>query len=237
MAPFGTLYTTTQFLHARVTKILAAANLNGLEIFINPDFKFTITNENPEYKTKFPHGKIPAFETASGFYLAEGSAIAYYVADSGPRREQLLGRTAEDRALVQMWVSFADSELWPNGGAILVPMRGEGKYIKEIVDSKEAQFVRALERLELQLTPEGKVWLVRDNELSLADLSVASGLLWPLSTFMDPEYRKRFPKVVEWWERLLAVDGVGKAFNAPVKLTERRPAADGNDASALQASG
>ena len=178
MAPFGTLYTTVYFLHARVTKILAAANLNDLEILINPDFKYGVTNKSAEYLTKFPHGKIPAFETPSGFCLAEGSAIAYYVADSGPRRDQLLGRTAEERALVQMWISFADSQIWPDGGAILGPMMGQGKYDKEIVDFKESQFIRALQRLEHHLVQNDRLWLVRDDELSLADLSVASGLLW-----------------------------------------------------------
>lgn len=237
MPPFGTLYTTVQFLHARITKILAAANLNGLEILIDPAFKYGITNQSADYKARFPHGKIPAFETPAGFCLAEGSAIAYYVADSGPRREQLLGRTPEERALVQMWISFADSQIWPDGGAILGPMLGTAKYNKDTVDSKEVQFVRALHRLEHHLAQEGKVWLVRDDEVSLADLSVASGLLWPLKTFMDPEYRKNFPKMMEWWTRLLAVEGVGKAFNAPVQLATRRPAANGSDAATIKASG
>lgn len=47
---------------------------------------------------------------------------------------------------------------------------------------------------------------------------------------MDPEYRKGFPKTMQWWERLLAVEGVGKAFDAPVKLAIKAPAADGSDA-------
>lgn len=236
MAPFGTLYTTNGFLHARITKILAAANLNGLEILIDPDFQYGVTNKSAEYRAKFPHGKIPAFETPSGFYLAEGSAIAYHVADSGPRREQLLGRTAQDRALVQMWISFADSQIFPDAGAILTPMLGQSAYDKDVVDVKEAQFLRALRRLEVHLAQEGKTWLVRDDELSLADLSVAAGLLWPLQNFMDPEYRKEIPKTMEWWERVLKVEGVGKAFNAPVKLARRKPAADGSDAEAMRAS-
>ncbi|KAF2442505.1 glutathione S-transferase [Karstenula rhodostoma CBS 690.94] len=212
MAPFGTLYTTVNFLHARVTKILAAANLNNLDIQIAPDLQYGITNHTAAYRAKFPHGKIPAFETPSGFHLAEGSAIAYYVAECGPRREQLLGRTPEDRALVQM-------------------------YSKEDVEVHETQFVRCLRRLEEQLAGEGKVWLVRDDELSLADLSVASGLLWPLKMFMDAEFRAGFPRVMEWWGRLMAVEGVGKAFGAPVKLAGRRPAADGSEAEARRGSG
>ena len=35
-------------------------------------------NKKPEFLEKFPHGKIPALETADGFKLFEGMAIARY---------------------------------------------------------------------------------------------------------------------------------------------------------------
>jgi hypothetical protein len=35
-------------------------------------------NKKPEFLAKFPLGKIPAFEGANGFNLAEGAAIARY---------------------------------------------------------------------------------------------------------------------------------------------------------------
>lgn len=222
MAPFATLHTTRNFLHARVTKTMAAAALNGLEIAIDPDFEYGVTNKSAEFMAKFPHGKIPALETPSGFYLAEGSAIAYYVSDSGPARDQLLGRTAEDRALVQMWVSFADLEVFTNAGGMLAQLLRRTKYIPEIYEEKEQQFVRALKRLELHLAQEGKVWLVRDDEISLADLSVASSLYWPLRFFMGPDYRKDYPKTMDWWERLMAVEAAGKAFQAPVPMCEKK---------------
>lgn len=230
MAPFGTLYTVNGFVHAHATRILAAANLNGLEIHIPQDFQFGVTNQSPEYKAKFPHGKIPSLETSSGFCLAEGSAIALHVAQSGPCKDQLLGRTPEDRALVQMWVSLADSEIYPQSNAILGPIIGIQKYNAEVVEEKEKQFVRALQRLELHLAQEGKTWLVRDDELSLADLSVAGAVYWPLKFFLDSDHRREYPKIMEWWERLLSVDEVGKVFSAPVKLCEKRPAADGSEA-------
>ncbi|KAF2252954.1 glutathione S-transferase [Trematosphaeria pertusa] len=234
MAPFGILYTTNTFLHARVTKILAAAHLNNLNITIAPEFEYGVTNQTPEYKAKFPHGKIPALETPSGFYLAEAAAIAYYVSESGPFKDQLTGRTAEDRALVQMWMSFADLEVFLNATGILGPIMGVQKYIPETVEEKEKQFVRALKRLEYHLAQEGKVWLVRDDEFSLADLSVAASLYWPLRFFMDDEYRKEYPKTMGWWESLMGVEAVGKAFGAPVKLCEQRPPAEGSKPPAMK---
>jgi elongation factor 1-gamma len=35
-------------------------------------------NKKPEFLAKFPHGKIPAYESKGGFKLFEGAAIARY---------------------------------------------------------------------------------------------------------------------------------------------------------------
>jgi elongation factor 1-gamma len=228
MPPFATLHTSTSFLHARVTRALAAANLNGLEIYIPPNFQYGTTNKTPEYISKFPHGKIPSLETPSGFYLGEASAIAQFLAESGPMRDQLMGKEVEERALVQMWISFADTELWRYAGDILGPIMGFATYDKEYVDKKEAEFIRALKRMELHLEQPGKKFLVRDDAVSLADLSAAAALLWPLKFFMDPEYRAQYPKIMEWWERVMAIEEVGKAFEAPVPLCEVRKPNDGS---------
>lgn len=49
-------------------------------------------NKKPEFLSKFPHGKIPAFEGADGFKVFEASAIARYGKypkyDSGHRKAQ-----------------------------------------------------------------------------------------------------------------------------------------------------
>ena len=37
-----------------------------------------VDNKKPEFLSKFPHGKIPAFDGADGFKLFEGVAIARY---------------------------------------------------------------------------------------------------------------------------------------------------------------
>ncbi|KAF2179675.1 putative translation elongation factor eEF-1B gamma subunit [Zopfia rhizophila CBS 207.26] len=231
MPPFATLYTTTIFLHPRTVPILAAANLNSLEIALSKDFEYGVTNKTPEYVSKFPMGKIPALETPSGFYLAEATAIAKYVSDSGPAREQLLGRTAEEKALVHMWISLNDTEIFPSISAILGPIFRGSKYIKEVVDEKEEMLVRALKRVELHL--QSHKWLVRDDEFSLADLSIAGTLYFPLTMLMDAEYRAEYPRVMEWWERLVGLPEVRKAFANPktgevsIEYCEKRPPPEG----------
>lgn len=121
-----------------------------------------------------------------------------------------------------MWTALSDQEIFPAAIAISEPVFGRARYIPTIVNPKEESFVRALNLVESRLAQEGRVWLVRDDEFSLADLSVASSLYWPLKNFMDEEYRKRFPKVMEWWERLMGVAKVGKAFEAPISFCKER---------------
>ncbi|KAH7124146.1 glutathione S-transferase [Dendryphion nanum] len=228
MSPFATLYSTTSFVHARATKSLAIANINSLDLYVDPNFAYGTTNKTPAFLSKFPHGKIPALETPSGFCLSESTAIALYLAESGPAKDQLIGRTIEERALVQMWISLADTDIWLNAGAVLGPISGSSKYYPEEVENKEFQFNRALQRIEEHLGQEGKVWLVRDDEFSLADLSVASSLYWPLKIFMDKEYQEKYPKLMGWWDRLMGIEKVAKGFHAPITFCDKRPLMDGS---------
>jgi elongation factor 1-gamma len=228
MAPFATLHTTTAFVHARTTKIIAVANLSGLALTIPPNFVYGQTNKTPEYLSKFPHGKLPALETSEGFYLTESSAIAFYLAESGDKKEQLIGRTKEDRALVQMWVSLADTDFFPNSSPVMACVMGTEPHRPEVVNPKEEQFNRGLKRLELHLNQDGQQFLVRKDEPSLADLCVAASLFWSLKLFMGPDYREGYPKILEWWERLMAIKEVGKGFGAPFQLCEKAPPRDGS---------
>ena len=43
-----------------------------------PEYTHFIDNNSPEFLAMFPHGKMPAFKSTSGFALVEGAAIARY---------------------------------------------------------------------------------------------------------------------------------------------------------------
>jgi hypothetical protein len=74
----------------------------------------------------------------------------------------------------------------------------------------------------------------RDDGLSLANSSVASGLLWPLKIpYRWSQGIGVIARIV--WEGLVARPGAGKALNALVSLAKRKPAADGRDAEVLEA--
>ncbi|KAI9043944.1 glutathione S-transferase family protein [Aspergillus affinis] len=220
MAPFGTVYSYPH--NPRVIKAQAAANLNGLEI-VNGDFTMGQTNTTPEFRAKFPFGKVPAFETPDGLKLVESNAITQFIAESGPAASQLLGSTPAERAVIRQWVDFADGEilspvlqlgLWRLGF-------GNYKYNEDTETAALARIERSMAFLEQQLS--GQTWLAKGEKLSLADISVAAAFTWGFSISLDAEIRAKFPGVIAWYERVIESEGVKQAFGEK-KFVEKRVA-------------
>ncbi|RWA05928.1 hypothetical protein EKO27_g9184 [Xylaria grammica] len=194
MAPFGKIYTYPNNL--RVNRALIIADLNGLEIEI-PAFAFRETNKAPEFLTKFPLGKVPAFESADGFYLTESIAIATYIAKSGPKSGQLLGTNAKTQALITQWASFSESELFQNA---FVPIAMVALKVYRLDEQRFNDHVAGLERdlkyIESALQG-GKKHLVGDK-LTVADLMVTSTLYYAFKYLVDADMRKGLPNLVAY---------------------------------------
>lgn len=221
MAPFATLYTFTNLRHAKETKIMATAHVSGLEVVIAPNYEPGKTNNTPEFLAKFPMGQIPALETASRFSLTEGTAICHYLACSGSKRAQLLGSTPEEEALIQMWISLGESEIFPNAYAAIVPMMGREPYVEWLVKKKEDAMMKAVDRLELYL--QHHEWLGGKTGLNLADLSMAAACYWPFLFLWEENVRSKYPKVLDWYKRVLNQDeGVKKAFGGEPQFCQQR---------------
>ncbi|KAH7002631.1 glutathione S-transferase [Ilyonectria destructans] len=221
MAPFATLHTLVGEQHLHVLKIQAAANINSLLIETPSHFVMHESNKTAEFLAKFPLGKIPALETASGFCLTESSAIAYFISDSGPRREQLLGSDVEERALVQQWIFFADEMLQPSLLPLLLPHLGRANYDENIEMVKVKELHRWLKYLEEHL--EGREWLVSNTTgPSLADLSVGSSMAFGFRHYIDMDMRNDYPRLEAWYKRLVRIPEVKDGF-VDVTLVEKRP--------------
>ncbi|KAL2262987.1 hypothetical protein VTK26DRAFT_8716 [Humicola hyalothermophila] len=210
MAPFGKFYTYPN--NYRVQRCQALAELNGLEVTVEPDFQIGVTNKSPEFLAKFPYGKVPAFESGDGkLFLTEGQAIARYIAESGPKASQLIGADPQTRALVEMWACFAEQEVGPNvvypalmTVANLIPY-DEAKYQEYV-----GKFERALQRIEVALQG-GKKFLVGD-QLTLADVMVLGPLFMSSKFLFDAEMKKLAPSVEGYLRGLLEVPELKKAF-------------------------
>lgn len=199
-------------------KILAAAKLNNLEIEI-ADYQHMMTNRTPEFLAKFPAGKVPAFEGSDGLCLAESDAIAQYIAQSGPCASQLLGQDPATSALIRQWISFTDGEIVPYALDLVIWRVNLGPYDETTEKKALARIEYALGVLEKHL--DGRTWLVGD-QLTLADLTLASALVWPFMHIVDEAMRERYSKVVSWYLRTIGMKGVKDVFGSPDMISVRR---------------
>ncbi|KAL2157286.1 hypothetical protein VTH06DRAFT_6224 [Thermothelomyces fergusii] len=210
MAPIGRIYSYPG--NYRVQRVQAIAALNGVEVEEAPDFQMGVTNKTPEFLAKFPLGKVPAFETADGsLYLTEAHAIARFVAESGPKADQLVGADPKTRALIEMWACFAEQEL---GANVVPPLL---MVVAKLIPYNEAQYnshaaavERALRRIEHELK-DGRKFLV-GGQLTLADIMVAGPLQLGTRFLVDKDMRKEVPAVEAYLKGIMEIPEIKKAF-------------------------
>merc|ERR1712183_359373 len=78
------------------------------------------TNVTTEFLSKFPTGKVPAFETSDGSQrLFESNAIAMFLSNA-----QLKGKSKEHQAEIQQWIGFAENEILPPACTWVFPILG-----------------------------------------------------------------------------------------------------------------
>lgn len=75
MASIGKIYGAPAA--AKVTRVVAAANVNGLELEVVPTLPIQDSHK-PEFLAKFPLGKVPTFEGTDGVTLTESRTILKY---------------------------------------------------------------------------------------------------------------------------------------------------------------
>ncbi|EJT70851.1 hypothetical protein GGTG_11874 [Gaeumannomyces tritici R3-111a-1] len=211
MAPFATIYAYPD--NPRVKRAQVIAALNGLELHVpGPDeWQFGVANQAPEWKAKFPLGKVPAMETADGLRVTEGGAICAHIAGSGPLADQLLGKTVAERSLVWRWSLFADSELV---GSVIPVLIG---YVFKLApanpaahDAAAAGLQRALVALDAEFK-DGKAFLVGDK-LSMADVMVGGALFFAAGFMLDEEMAKAAPNVVKYMAGLSTIPEIKNVF-------------------------
>ncbi|KAK7992710.1 glutathione S-transferase [Apiospora saccharicola] len=221
MAPFGTLYTLKGTIHPRARKIFAAAALNGLELEVPADFNTSAASKTPGFLAKFPLGQIPAFEGKAA------TAIAQHVADSGPQREQLLGRDAAARALNQQWIQFNDLQFEAAVKDLARWRMGYEIYSAEREAKAAVDVRRWLHHYEVHLG-SGRSWFVNEDGEgpSLADLVVGGSFFLLCRLYMDVEMRKEYPNVLRFYEGLGKVPGLAELYTVPLLEKRKEPGQD-----------
>ncbi|KAL4904034.1 hypothetical protein BDW74DRAFT_168525 [Aspergillus multicolor] len=213
---FGTIFSYPN--NPRVFKIQAVANLNG-HTLDNAHFKLGVDNKSDEFLDKFPLGKAPAFTSADGVHLFESNAIAQFIAEHGPKKDQLLGTTPAERASIQQWVTMSETEVANHVVTCFLPRVGLIPYSEATDNQALERLERALGALERHLA--GRTWLATSEKLSLADIAVAASLVWGFTFSIDEEMRTKYPGVVDWFRDVTGTEGVKEAFGE-TKFIEKR---------------
>lgn len=209
--------------------MLVAARINGLEIRVPKasDFVMGVTNKTPEFMARFPLGKVPALALSNGSSVFESDAIAQFVAESGPGSAQLLGATPIQRANIRQWICFAENEIMANLMPLVYWRVGLGPYEEGRETKAMERLERALATLEAVLGGENAPksgWFIEgpEGKLSLADLSVASSLVWAFAQIIDNEMRGKYPKIVEWYLRVIGHADCQETFGEPGFIDVRK---------------
>ncbi|KAI5998956.1 glutathione S-transferase C-terminal-like protein [Pisolithus orientalis] len=192
MTPIGKMYGYGS--QPQTKAILSVATSSNLEIELLP-FEYGVTNQSPEFTLKFPLAKIPAFESLNGFNLTEGAAIARY---------GLLGRNAEETALVDQWVHFAEFKIYMD----------RHKWHEE-------RIVRSLRFLDNYLEKRPSGLLVNDN-ITLADifLAVATERAGQ-TTCGNAERKQTYPHVFAHHAKVTSDERIKDVLGEPGFIEER----------------
>lgn len=184
----GTLYVTEQSRGILVRALIKHFNL---------DIKLS-DKEDPAYKKNFPLGKIPTFIASDGFKLQEVTAILIYFTELA-NDKSLLGRNAKETALINQWLSFANSELIPSSD-----------YFKQRIGLEEYDH-KVVEKSEDSLEKVGAIfeeWLkdhpyLAGDKGTLADVFAASVMSKAFQYLYGIQWRKDHPHTTEWFKKVI----------------------------------
>jgi len=188
----GTIYSYAN--NPRVAKSLIAAQYNNVKVNVKTDIEMGKFNKSKDYLSKFPFGKVPAFESKEG-NIYESNAIAYYIAslkkDSG-----LLGASPIQAAQIQQYVCMSDNEIVPPMANWLYAIKGYLPYNKNNVNKAQDDVRKVMGILDGVL--KKKTYLVGER-ITLADITVFCTLLQMYQELFDQTFRSAYPNVNRWF--------------------------------------
>ncbi|KAI9008978.1 hypothetical protein CLU79DRAFT_723129 [Phycomyces nitens] len=210
MAAIGTIYTYPN--NPRAAKAVIAGAYNGVKVDLK---SFEIPKDvTPEFLTKFPMGKVPAFESPE-VNLFESSAIGYYAA-LAKENSPLVGKTAVEKALIMQWILFAENEIASHVGAWVYPLMGYMPYMKPNVDAAQEKVKRTMAALDKILLT--KTYLVGED-ITYADIAIVCNLALPYTVIFDKAFRSEYKNVTRYFTTVANKEHF-KAALGDIKLCE-----------------
>jgi len=185
-----TLHTTQG--HSSAFAPLVIAQMNNVPLAIK--FLSSADIKSEAFLSKSPMGAVPVLETEQGF-IFESHAIARYLARMVPG-SNLDGATFHDKAEVDLWMSFCASELNLGLTVLTAPVMGHCKSLGGSEQQALKDVLGALKVLNNHL--QFRTFLV-GNSMTLADIIIASALVYPMKFTLDKATRKGLTNVERWY--------------------------------------
>jgi len=158
-----------------VLQCLFVGKLTGFNLSV-----IEVDTESKEVKTKNPLGKYPLLETKDGC-LAGVVPIVKYMARVS---KKLLGDSPQTQAKVDQWINWTSSTLSPLVGQVSRGIFGQEDAQIESAHWKECSTELKKQQAFLNTSLEKSKFLVGD-QMTLADVIVATALIEPLQTFNE----------------------------------------------------
>jgi len=154
-------------------------------------------------KNPHPFGQIPCLTDDNGVMVFESGAILNYLQSKAAKKG-----IHDDKKLaaVSSWISWANASLDP----ICFLETPDGK----VYDTGLKNQNRRIQRLDDILS---KSPFLVDGEFSLADVAVASYLLYVIQFFPDVDLHSKWPNIVRYMKECAGREGYGKAFGGRVQ--------------------
>ncbi|ORX53728.1 EF1G-domain-containing protein [Piromyces finnis] len=151
-------------------------------------------NKSEDYLSKFPFGKVPAFE-GKDCTLYESNAIAYYIASLN-EETGLLGANPVKAAQIQQYIFMSDNEIIPPMYSWIGPIKGYVPYNKNNVNKAQEDIKKVMGILNTVLSK--KTYLVGER-ITLADITVFCSLTLLYQELFDLAFRSAYPNVNRWF--------------------------------------
>jgi len=180
-----TLYTSAG--NFRAFKALIAAEYSGVSVDTSTDLSQILSQS--------PVGKAPVLSTPRG-NVFESNAIARHIARVGRGDAGLTGSDMYEAAAIDGWMEFAANELELPACVWWYPVAGYMPFNAKAHEKAKADLALVLGKLECHLTT--KTYLVGE-QITLADIAVASALVYPMKLVCDKTWLKPFTNVTRWF--------------------------------------
>ncbi len=130
-----------------------------------------------DFKSKNPHGYVPALELDDGTILTEGPAIVQYIADKAPEKKLAPAAGSLDRVKMQGWLNFVSSELHKGFSPLFNPAMPE--------EAKKLFREKLMTRFEALDKHFGHNQFITGDTFSVPDAYLFTVLNWTKPTNMD----------------------------------------------------